>query len=238
MYINFVYLESKGYEPQHLIDLLAINQKDLLYLERRSDCLSIYITQGLAIEVKGAKPLPERIRISKRGKDLLQAATTRGYTDDIGRLATALQTKYVDYGVDERRVGKTKKVIDLLVWFLDSTDFSMTEVYKGVEHYLSETDPEWVMNLENLLWKQTSVYSVHPTIKDSKLFEYLCGLYNRDIVTYVEPTTKAKNYIEWVSRVVNTKIPSSLPDDCYFTGSYRGDVQAKKRIKSITLDKL
>jgi len=240
MYINFNYLDSKGLNDYDLINFVIISQQDTFRIERHIDSMLVeqYEQQGWVQYTKGSGSWPERLRLTKKGKDIIQLATTYEYNDDIGRLATKLQSMYLDFGVEENRVGKTKKVIDLLVWYLSATDFSMTEIYLAIEKYLQETDPKFVANLENLFWRKQSVYSVHPTIKDSTLFEYMCQILGRDIVSYVEPTKKAKKFIEWVSRVVNTQIPANLPDQCYFTGSYKGDIQAKNRIKTTILQNL
>lgn len=228
-YLNFEHLESKGLSVEHFICMLMVLQKESLRFS--AFVMSSHFDDLVSMELLSGTI--DKPKLTKLGKTFLTQVTTFEFNDDISRLAKKLQEMYEFYGVSKERHGKFMHIVDRISWFTHSTPFDLSQIYYGVESYLKETETQYVVSLDNLFWKPQNVFSVKPNIKDSKLFEYLCEMYEYDISVFFEPHKEVIKITEWLQSIVNITIPKKLPDEMYFTGSYKGDVEAKRRIKSL-----
>lgn len=239
MYINFELLTDKGYTPDELITLIMILQREAFQMEHlHSDSLfGKFEQEGLISYVKEGKSLIERVRLTKKGKELVLKMTSWGHSDNVDKLASKLQSMYDEYNVPEERKGKVKEIIERLQWFLESTPFSLTDIYYEFEDYLSKTDPKYVKVIANYIWNPSTIYS-NPKLGESTLFAALCHRHDIDVTKVINPTSTSVREFKWLSAVVNNVIPKGMPGDMYFTGSYQTDVMAKKRIREFLFTNL
>lgn len=243
MYINFTHLISKGYEVIDFINLIAIHQKETLFIESSidSDKIKLYEDKKLVEYVKSGGSEYERIRLSTLGKAFLDQCTTRDYSDDIGRLATKLQDMYREYGVDEIRLGKHAQIVSDIIWFYSNTIFNLGDIYNGILEYIdglsSANELAYVKGLQNIFWepRNKNIFAIHRTLQDSKLFELLCNSHGNKSGEFLQGalipnTEKEKSHFKYMNTLRNLQIPTGLADEMYITGSRASDIKAKKRI--------
>lgn len=238
-YINFALLTEKGYSNDHYLALVMIGQNDSLLLES-SDYgrfFDSFEEAGLIQYLKTEKNKYKAVRLSDRGKAFLHQLTMFGYTDNIGKLANRLREMYREHGVAEDRLGQHQTLIDRIIWFISETPFNLSDIFYGIEEYLSQTNSEYVRTLDRLFWQPKDIYASKPTLKDSWLFERLCQKHEISVTTFIKEISKGLREFRWLSGVVNNPIPKGFPEEMYFTGSYKGDVTAKERIRNYLLNK-
>lgn len=243
MYINFEHLITKGYNIETLINLIAIHQKEGLYIESNisEDTLDKYAESKLVEFIKTGKTKFDSVRITKLGTTFIEQCTTSGYTDTIGRLAAALQKLYRDYAVEESRIGNQPQIVSDIIWFSDSTIFSLADIYNGVEEYLARQSNEgkmqYTIGLHNIFWKPRSnnIFAVHRKLSESFLYTLLCSIHydktGEQLQGLCVPNTeKQKKEFTYFNTLKNLQIPTGLDDSLYMTGSRAGDIKSKKRI--------
>lgn len=227
MYINFKLLYEKGILMTELITLLAINQKEAHLLKEIP--FEYFEEQGWIEYTKQGKTPEEKVRLSKNGKALVDALTTRGASEEILNTVTELVELYEHYG---KEPGNTLEIRDRLIWFINATGFGVKPIKDCVETYLSNSG-DYTMRLDNLLWKpQSSAFSVSFNLSDSRLFDIMIKRYKLPINFFLKPSDKRTVKETWLFDMLKLKVPSKLPEEQYWTGSEEGDKEALKRLKS------
>ena len=226
MYINYKLMFEKGILATELFTLIMINQKEAMYLKEIP--FEYLEEQELITYIKGSGTKEERVRLSANGKALLTALTTRGISEESLQLAESLVELYSDYNKES---GNLLEIRDRVSWFIDETGFSTKVIFNAVEDYVTNSG-EYTMRLDNLFWKpQSTAYSTHYNLSDSRLFELIRKKYNLPVAFYLKPSEKRKVKDVWLYDVMKLKVPTKLPDSCYWTGSEKGDKEALVRLK-------
>ena len=228
MYINFKLMYEKGILMTELTTLLAINQREAYLFQ--SIPFEYFEEQDLITYVKGSGPKEERVRLSANGKALLDALTTKDMSEELLNTVHELIEIYEHYG---KETGNTLEIRDRLNWFVNATGFSLPVIKSMVEEYLSSKS-DFIMKLDNLIWKpQSSAFSIHYNLSDSKLFDMIMKKYELPINFFLKPTEKRKAKDVWVFDIMKLKVPSRLPEEFYWTGSEKGDKEALTRLKKL-----
>lgn len=226
MYINFELMNKKGILMSELVTLIAINQKEAYLLKDIPfDSLE---DDGLITFLKGPGSKEETVRLSKNGKALLDALTTRGASEELLELCQDLMDLYSFYG---KEGGNILEVRDRLIWFIQATGFSPKVIKEEVESYLSKS--EFILRLDNLIWKpQSSAFSVNFNLSDSRLFELIRNRFSLPVTFYLKPSDKRKVGESWLFNIMKLKVPRGLPPEQYWTGSEKTDKEALKRLQT------
>lgn len=209
MYINFELLYSKGFTDADLILLQKIKQKEML--PENSDITKFKNNDLIAFLKEG------ELRISKKGNILLEDLQIPYYTDDVKEVVERSIEMYTNYS---KPIGNKSDVKSRASWFMAETGFSVEVIIAEIENYLSTTSIEFIAKLDNLFWRQPSVYSTHKSIKDSKLYDIISTKYKLNTDYFLE--TKNKE-LKWLSAVASLE---PAQKSIYFT-TLDGD---KKRI--------
>lgn len=233
MYINYQLLYEKGLSDEDLSILQKIFQKEEVLLEPFLDHFERFEDLGLIQYLKKKEGTVKGVRISKKGKALLSQLETMGYSDKIGELVDKLVENYV---TRNKHVGTKLEVQDRLIWFIGQTGFSTKVILDSVEEYLT-LNSEYTKSLENLLWTPSSkAFSVHKNLKDSKLFDFICQKYNLNQTFIIED--KGGKYVKWLADISALTIPKGLPEELYFTGTYKTDLEHIQLLKKMYLSNL
>ena len=228
MYINFKLMYEKGILMTELTTLLAINQREAYLFQ--SIPFEYFEEQDLITYVKGSGPKEERVRLSANGKALLDALTTKDMSEELLNTVHELIEIYEHYG---KETGNTLEIRDRLNWFVNATGFSLPVIKNMVEEYLSNKS-DFIMKLDNLIWKpQSSAFSVHYNLSDSKLFDMIMKKYKLPINFFLKPSDKRKAKDTWLFDIMKLKVPSRLPEEYYWTGSEKTDKEALNRLKKL-----
>lgn len=228
MYINFKLMYEKGILMTELTTLLAINQREAYLFQ--SIPFEYFEEQDLITYVKGSGPKEERVRLSANGKALLDALTTKDMSEELLNTVHELIEIYEHYG---KETGNTLEIRDRLSWFVNATGFSLSVIKNMVEEYLSNKS-DYIMRLDNLIWKpQSSAFSIHYNLSDSKLFDMIMKKYKLPINFFLKPTEKRKAKDIWLFDIMKLKVPSRLPEEYYWTGSEKTDKEALNRLKKL-----
>ena len=228
MYINFKLMYEKGILMTELTTLLAINQREAYLFQ--SIPFEYFEEQDLITYVKGSGPKEERVRLSANGKALLDALTTKDMSEELLNTVHELIEIYEHYG---KATGNTLEIRDRLNWFVTATGFSLSVIKNMVEEYLSNKS-DYIMRLDNLIWKpQSSAFSIHYNLSDSKLFDMIMKKYKLPINFFLKPSDKRKAKDTWLFDIMKLKVPSRLPEEYYWTGSEKTDKEALNRLKKL-----
>ena len=228
MYINFKLMYEKGILLTELTTLLAINQREAYLFQ--SIPFEYFEEQDLITYVKGSGPKEERVRLSANGKALLDALTTKDMSEELLNTVHELIEIYEHYG---KETGNTLEIRDRLNWFVNATGFSLPVIKNMVEEYLSNKS-DYIMRLDNLIWKpQSSAFSIHYSLSDSKLFDMIMRKYKLPINFFLKPTDKRKAKDTWLFDIMKLKVPRNLPEEFYWTGSEKTDKEALARLKKL-----
>lgn len=228
MYINFKLMYEKGILMSELTTLLAINQKEAHLFQ--SIPFEYFEEQDLITYVKGSGPKEERVRLSANGKALLDALTTKDMSEELLNTVHELIEIYEHYG---KETGNTLEIRDRLNWFVNATGFSLPVIKNMVEEYLSNKS-DYIMRLDNLIWKpQSSAFSIHYNLSDSKLFDMIMRKYKLPINFFLKPSDKRRAKDTWLFDIMKLKVPRNLPEEFYWTGSEKTDKEALARLKKL-----
>lgn len=183
MAINVKYLMTIGLEPYDLMTMELISQNAsedmvesmVMYLDEEH--LKRLMALDLLEYVKSKKKSDhdfKRLRLNKRGREILRDARKADYTKEDGELFEYLSKIY---GSMEKPLGNSEKVKELLAWFRVETGYSRRQIYKAIKLYVSikqdTNDVKYISSLENLLWKPRSVFSTKWALADSKLYQFI-----------------------------------------------------------------
>lgn len=231
MYINYELLFKKNLTIDDLDILFKINQKESVLLEHED--FSKFENLKLISYLKAPKAKHLSIRLSKEGKAFMDSLLTRGFTEEIGGLIDELMQLYND---NSKETGNHLEIQRRMIWFIEETGFGPIAIKKVIDQYLSDSG-DYTMRLDNLIWKPASVaFSVHPVLKDSRLFELITKTFNIPIHYYINQNRSVEEC--WLWDVSQIKIPQRLDSEYYFTGSAKGDQAFQDKLKKMLQDKI
>lgn len=159
MYLNFDVISKNEFIWQDNLFLCLVALKNKV--EIGDDMAELLILKGFAIR-RGNKVTPTKDAIK-----LLKDCQIAGISDESKGLAQDLIEMYENNG---KKVMNKKKVLELLSWFLSETNFSHKTIISVVENYLLTTQPKYISELHNLIWKPENVFSTKWTLSNSKLY--------------------------------------------------------------------
>ena len=228
MYINYEYLYQIGLTDTDYHTLQIALQKEGTLLLGREESIRKLLGKDYLRYTKG-KPVPENLRLSKKGSALMKQLNERGFREDISILCEELQELYTALG---KPVGTLLETRSRMNWFVQETGFALPLVDKMVKDYVQDANRSYFMRLDNLIWKPQSVaFSVHKNLKDSKLYDMLCTRYN---VPQTFHTQKNKNTVlTYLLNVCKLKLPARGEKEIFFTGNYKTDLQHWKNMRTL-----
>lgn len=230
MYINYNLLYSKELTLHDFHVLQMVFQKEYLMVEGRKEFLPKLIEREYVSYLKDVEKF-ENLRITKKGKALLDSLGTMGMSEEISETCESLLSLYEGYN---KPTGNKLEVQTRLIWFVSQTGFSHEIIKKSVEEYLG-VHTEYTKKLENLLWKPQSVFSTHKSLKDSHLYDIICKKYRLNTEFFLKKNKGV--LINWLSSIAKLKPPRTSKDkDIYLTGSYKSDNALINKIRLIYLE--
>ena len=230
MYINYQFLFSKELSVNHLTALQMIFQKEYTLVENFEDQLEDLKRLEYIEMLKKSENIFES-RVTKKGKSLLDKVSTMGYTEEIGELCKELIDLYTNYN---KPTGTALEVQNRLVWFISQTGFNPTIIKNTVQNYLNE-NTTYTKKLENLIWKPTSVMSVHKNLKDSQLYDIICTKYKLNADFFLKKSKGVE--LTWLHNVAQLRPPKkSKNKEIYLTGSYESDMEAINKLKAAYIE--
>ena len=146
MYINFDIVKEKGLMPTDVMILQLISQN-------RTDNLAHYIAMSIGDEllellekeslveyIKGTKKQSEfeKIRLTSKGKKLLEAVQIPNTTEADIKMADYLMEMYLSHDDGDRRIGNKKKVITYCTIFRSRMQLSLHQMYWLCWYFLQE----------------------------------------------------------------------------------------------------
>nr|DAJ47099.1 MAG TPA: hypothetical protein [Caudoviricetes sp.] len=233
-YINFKHLYRKGLTDLEFILLTKVFQKDFhLISESDNATISKLVEEGLLTYLKGKDGELASLRFTAKASDFFRELEIFEFDERVVDLEDRLIKLYE---LNNKLIGIKAKVRENLMWFINKTGFGVDVVYKIIEDYLNDCirNQKNVMYLENLIWKQPSVFSVHRSLKDSVLFDIISRRYG---LGDAERFTNKKGAVyEWLFDLSKVTPPKRMNKSLRITGSYEGDVEFLKVIKKELLN--
>ena len=199
MYINLKLFEKSNLSAEQLISLLAVKQKEQIYI--KEEFLDTFEELDLITFIKAKNKSQNRlelVRLSDKGKKLLNSIITEpvaGETEDI--LFEWLSKYYIEKG---KEVGNPNRVKKLLKWFSEETGIYKNDLIKLFIDFLKdEYVDEASRVLEFTLFYpkkfttdkgKTIAYEAKPDIFDSWLFTHFQKNRERLINTFEDYNLK------------------------------------------------
>lgn len=228
MYINFDAI-SQRMDMTHFFVLQSIKQKDK-YHEAYPDVLVNLENEAYIQKLKNGG-----YKLTGKGTSFLFMVTEIQADSDAYNLAEKLVDIYEESG---RKFGKRAEIASRLAWFISATMFNDQVIIDTVENYVKERG-EYSLTLENLIWKPSSVFSVHKNLRESTLFDIIYNKYKVIDPKFFFDDKYRDKEMQWMLAIGKLpSIPRSISKDATFTGSAKGDEEAILRIKGKLFDRI
>ncbi len=183
MYFNTKLLKEKEMNLPQLAALQLFKQNgsesedvsgDIAILMKKDvENLKIFADAGLISHVKAKKNQTEfhTVRLSDKGKELLDALTTPKIEDGDIKMCEYLCEKYIEGGED-RKVGNRKKVLQYCAEFRGLTCMTHRQMYYLCILFLREY--QYTKVLENIFFvRAKNIYGkFKDNLEDSKLYQF------------------------------------------------------------------
>ena len=178
MYINFKILEGKAVEVEDLILLAACRQNKTeslgKFIEDKFGKGKLWFLEqkGYIEYIKGKKSDTEfdRVRISSKGQDLLDAVETPEVTPEDLRLYEWLESIYKDSG---RVVGNRKKTKLYISLFRTQSQIDRNRLAFLCSTFIEDSsEMEYSIKLELLFFKPANVFTTRFDLEESRLWKY------------------------------------------------------------------
>ena len=165
MYINFAYLKNKGIPFEDILKLQILHQSKV---EDLRDIVS-NITFSETFKDEYVTQLKNgELRLSQKGKDVLNTAQIANLTDNDLKIADFLIKKYSEEG---KIICSRNKAAKLIAWFRSEVSLTHEELNRLIQHYLASQDGEYNKKLEYLFFKPENAYE-KPNLNSSRLYLY------------------------------------------------------------------
>ena len=130
------------------------------------------------------------------------------------------------YTTAGKPTGLKLKTESRLIWFMAQTGFGSKPILSVVEEYL-ETSGDFTSSLQNLIWKPSSIYAVHKSLNDSKLYDLMCKKHKLNDEFFLKKNKGKK--VEYLSALARLQVPTG--SSVYLTGSKKGDEELLLKFK-------
>lgn len=178
MHINIEVLMSKGVllEDIYKLQLILQNEKGVME-DILKECLSDSILErfsekGWTQEIKGLKKdsVYFKLRLSSKGKTLLQDIATPKILDEDIQLFEALKNLYLELG---KELGNTKKTKEFIARFREESGISRNRLFHLCKVFTNdERQIEFSIRLEYLFYKPVGHYDIKFQLNQSRLYQY------------------------------------------------------------------
>lgn len=172
MYINFEFLNSKGFYPFDVIILQYLRQLrvESMNIEMFNAHINKLEEDGYVDRLKDGSP-----RLSKKGKEFLDLVQIPGATENHVALADYLIEKYKN---DEDKILCSKnKLVGLISWFCAEANVTPRELYNILEEYWKTDESVFNKKIDYLFFKPTNAYEKR-NINNSRLYIYYINYFN------------------------------------------------------------
>lgn len=178
MYVNFKLLLDKELEPEDVMLLVACKQNqngelsDVIEKSFGHSKLWFVEQKGYIDYVKGKKGQSdfEKIRLSKKGKDLLDELETPEVTSDDLRIYSWLETIYKE---SERVVGNRKKTKMYIAQFRVQSQIEKNCLAYLCKSFIEDEDNmKFNLKLEYMFFKPETVYATRFDLEQSRLYKF------------------------------------------------------------------
>lgn len=173
MYINIELYNKSGLQPQDLYFLAGIRQLNKEVLETlNGDVFTRLETFSLLTSVKGKKgdnPV-YNIRLSKKGKDLLENLSIAEVNEDSLKIFDWISEIYKQSG---KELGNQKKTKQFIAQFSKESGIEKNSLAFLIQSFVNdESQFEWSKVLQYLFFKGDSVFSIRFDLSASRLYQY------------------------------------------------------------------
>jgi len=175
MIFNPEELQKAKISPAEFVALLTVNVKQPAYLVNSTKEIKNLMSKELVAFIKEKTQVEfnednfHKLRVTKKGKALLNKISTSVITEEIKELGQSLIDTYEQYGHHERLPKSIPKVQRLLAWFVESTPYTAAQIVDTVKYLCVTTETKFVPYLDNLIWKPENVFQAKPSLERSKL---------------------------------------------------------------------
>lgn len=221
MYINFEQMMTSGLTMSDVGYLLMIRQKEEMANTIPKEKIDSYKASGYIELQKNGK-----WKITPRGGSLLMLIETPGLTPEVEGIRDRIVGVYNDMGKD---TGAIKEVEKRLIWFVANTNFKEEPIVRAVISHI-DLKREYMMRLDNLIWKPSNVYSVHMSLSESTLFDTIIKMYGMTSDLYLrENKNKELAWLFAISRLPDP--PKRMDKEYAITGDVKMDIERISDIK-------
>lgn len=172
MYINFKNFGKSCLSSDELILLCAIKQENTALIEGFLDLLPALEEKGLTREIKGTKkqsPI-EKLRLSDKGKDLLEKLEEIEVSEDTEVIFNWLSEYYKKLGKEVGNKSKTKRWIET---FSQKSGIKRNNLVILCKSFVSdESNMEYSHKLENVFYRAKTIYETRFNLEESRLYNY------------------------------------------------------------------
>ena len=167
-YINFKILRKHNLTPEQLIQLLAIKQKEVDFIN--TDVLSEFDNLGYTTYVKGKKDVlkSELVRLSGNGKKLLEDIGTPDVEEEDEKIFEWLKNHYLGLG---KEIGNGAKTLRHIRDFRVKSGIEKNNLIKVVLDFLAENE-ERSNKLEYIFYYPKTVYATKFDLEESWLWNH------------------------------------------------------------------
>lgn len=170
MYINFKNLKKSKLTPEMFFFLIAIKQKETLYIEENIHLLEEVEEYTALIKGRKNQHIFEKIRLNKKGKSLLDNIEAFGIDKDDEKLFEFIKNIYVKLG---KEIGNSKKTKRYINWFKKETGIDKNRLISLLKTFVSdEENMNYNHVLEYAFYKPPTVFETRPKLEESRLYNY------------------------------------------------------------------
>lgn len=170
MYINFKNFEKSGLSCEELILLCAIKQDNTAFISSRLELLPALKELTKEIQGKPKQPRIEKIRLSDKGKDLLDKLENVEVSEDTEVIFDWLANYYKKLGKEVGNSNKTKRWIEI---FSEKSGIKRNNLVKLCKAFISdETNMEYSHKLEYVFYKAKTQWETKFILEESRLYNF------------------------------------------------------------------
>lgn len=203
--------------------LCMLRQGDRLAYSVPSGKLDEYVEKGYIERLKNGK-----VRMTPRGGSLMTLIETPGLTPEVEALRDAAVKLYRER---DKETGVLREVEKRLCWFVSTTGFKGGPIMDAIREHL-DTRGDYVMRLDNLIWKAGNVFQARMSLSESVLFDMIARRFGLNADKYLRENRDRT--MSWLFAVAGLPDPPARMDaSMTLTGDVKGDKEAIARIKRI-----
>lgn len=173
MYINIPLFRQKNLQPEDIFYLCAIKQIDKEVLEIiPNNVLERFKELSLVEYIKGKKNEEDwcKIRLSKKGKELLENISIAEVDEDSLKIFNWITEIYKQSG---KELGNQKKTKQFIAQFSKESGIEKNSLAFLIQSFVNdESQFEWSKVLQYLFFKGDSVFSIRFDLSASRLYQY------------------------------------------------------------------